>query len=469
VRLLMEAGADARKGIWPHRDATSAWTLAQERHFDDIVAIIEEEERHRREEMSCLNATVSPVQDQISAAIAQGDDAAAMQLLDQDRTLIHACDRDGMTPLHVAARRCRIELVAWLLERRANVHKKDPRELTPLDHAALGVDPRNKRGERFPRVAALLLEHGAALTVRAAVALGDLPRIRQFIAAEPALLRQITASGGLMTLAVNHRQLEGAELLLDLGAEVDERVLLDEVEEPTESWGLPLWYAAMANDLTMTKLLLDRGADPNANVYASGWPLRNAWGHADDRVKKLLLERGPKPQPYMVAETHDVEEAKRLLANAPNEELAQELAWSAADHGCPEIVAIALAHLDWPATDTRWHWILIQPMRGAGDDSAQNEGRFRSLEVLLRHGVDANVERFHETALHFTAACQSGLSGDDRARFAAMLIDHGARLDMRDELLISTPLGWACRWGRPEMVKLLIQRGAQVRERDAEA
>ncbi|MDX6459896.1 MAG: hypothetical protein QOE55_3593 [Acidobacteriaceae bacterium] len=115
VRLLMEAGADARKGIWPHRDATSAWTLAQERHFDDIVAIIEEEERHRREEMSCLNATVSPVQDQISAAIAQGDDAAAMQLLDQDRTLIHACDHDGMTPLHVAARRCRIELVAWLL------------------------------------------------------------------------------------------------------------------------------------------------------------------------------------------------------------------------------------------------------------------------------------------------------------------------------------------------------------------
>jgi len=45
----------------------------------------------------------------------------------------------------------------------------------------------------------------------------------------------------------------------------------------------------------------------------------------------------------MVAETHDVEEAKRLLANTPNEELAQELAWAAADHGCPEIVAIALA------------------------------------------------------------------------------------------------------------------------------
>jgi ankyrin repeat protein len=394
---------------------------------------------------------------------------AAMQLLDQDRSLIHACDRDGMTPLHVAARRNRIELVAWLLDRRANVHKKDPRELTPLDQAALGVDPRNKRGERFPRVAALLLEHGAALTVRATVASGDLSRIRQFIAAEPTLLRQITASGGLLTLAVNHHQLGSAELLLDLGADVDERILLEGLEEPTESWGFPLWNAALAADLTMTRLLLDRGADPNANVYASGWPLRNAWGHADDRVKKLLLERGARPQPYMVSEAHDVEEAKRLLANAPNEELAQELAWSAADHGCPEIVAMALSHLDWAATDRRWHWILIQPMRGAGDDSAQNEGRFRSLDVILRHGVDANIERFHETALHFTAAHQSGLQGDDRARFAAMLIDHGAQLDMRDDLLKSTPLAWACRWGRTEMVKLLIQRGAPVRERDGEA
>jgi ankyrin repeat protein len=272
-----------------------------------------------------------------------------------------------------------------------------------------------------------------------------------------------------LTIAVNHRQLGSAELLLDLGADVDERVLLEELEDQTESWGLPLWYAALACDLTMTTLLLDRGADPNANVYASGWPLRNAWGHADDRVKKLLLERGAKPQPYMVAETHDIEEAKRLLAKAPNEELAQELAWSAADHGCPEIVAMALPHLDWPSTDHRWHWVLIQPIRDAGEDSAQNEGHFRSLEVLLKHGVDANVHRRNETALHFTAARQSDLSGDDRARFAAMLIDHGARLDVRDDLLKSTPLGWACRWGRREMVKLLIQRGAPVREKGAEA
>lgn len=47
TRLLMERGADARKGIHPHRDATSALTLAIERGYDEIVAIIEEEERRR--------------------------------------------------------------------------------------------------------------------------------------------------------------------------------------------------------------------------------------------------------------------------------------------------------------------------------------------------------------------------------------------------------------------------------------
>jgi ankyrin repeat protein len=90
------------------------------------------------------------------------------------------------------------------------------------------------------------------------------------------------------------------------------------------------------------------------------------------------------------------------------------------------------------------------------------------MEALLRHGVDPNVSRFGQTALHYVAARHSGLSGEDRARFASMLIDHGARLDLRDDLLKSTPLGWASRWGQPELVEVLRHRGAPVSELDAE-
>src|SRR5690606_30156053 len=59
VRLLMHHGADARKGIYPHRDATSALQIARDRGDDEIVAIIEAEEQARREAMSCPNITVT--------------------------------------------------------------------------------------------------------------------------------------------------------------------------------------------------------------------------------------------------------------------------------------------------------------------------------------------------------------------------------------------------------------------------
>ncbi len=467
VKLLMEAGADARKGIWPNRDATSALTLARAREYSEIVTIIEEEERQRREEMSCPNATVSPVQDQISTTILQGDTATAMRLLEADRSLIEACDRNGATPLHIAAQVADVAMVAWLLEHRANVRKQDMWGSTALDRAAQSAEPRNDYAQHFPALAWLLLDHGAEITISAAVALGDAERVRVMIAADPAALRRTLRNGGLLSLAVNHNQLEMVELLLDLGADVDERVMLEELEEPTLSWGAPLWYAALGNQLEIVRVLLDRGADPDANVYASGWPLSNAWNHEGGAVKRLLLERGAHLQPHTVAANHDVAEARRLLEDNPSEHVVEELLWSAADHGCPEIVALALDRIQWPLNDRTAHWVLMQPIRGAGGDPAQNEGHFASLDLILRRSIDPNVARMGATTLHFTAA-RDGLDGASRARFAAMLIDHGARLNLRDDLLKSTPLGWACRWGRLEMAEVLIAHGALVEETDAE-
>jgi ankyrin repeat protein len=359
-------------------------------------------------------------------------------------------------------------MMAWLLTRGTSVLKQDLKGFSPLDRAAIAADPRNDAAARFPAVAKRLLERGAEVTIRGAVALADAARVRELVAADPAVLREIDwRTGGLLSLAVNHGHIDMVRLLLDLGADVDERTMLHELEEPTTSWGSPLWYAALARQRDIVELLLDRGADPNANVYASGWPLRNAYD--DEVLRRLLLERGAKPQPYMVAEAHDTDEARRLLAADATEELARELAWSAADHGCPAIVELALARLNWPANDPRWDWIMIQPIRGIGYDDSDQEGFFKCMALLLGHGINPNVSsRFGQTAMNFAAA-RNGLSETARTRFAAMLLDHGARLDHRDDLLKSTPLGWACRWGRKELVELLIERGAAVNEPDAEA
>jgi hypothetical protein len=156
VRLLMKAGADARKGIWPHRDATSALAIARDREYREVVAVIEEAEDHRRKEISCPNATISPLQDKINTAISKGDNATAIRLLDSDRSLIHACDRNGVTPLHAAAEETNAELMSWLLERGAGASKQDLNGLTPLDRAALAADPRNPSAQSFPAVARLL-------------------------------------------------------------------------------------------------------------------------------------------------------------------------------------------------------------------------------------------------------------------------------------------------------------------------
>jgi ankyrin repeat protein len=340
--------------------------------------------------------------------------------------------------------------------------------LTPLDRGVLTARPENDHASRFPAIARQLLDRGAEVTIRAAVALADASRVRRLIDENPALLGLRHPVGGLLTIAVNHGQLEMVRLLLDLGADVDEREMLQDLEEPTLSWGGPLWYAALAGQYDMAKLLLDRGADPNANVYASGWPLRNCWHHEDDSVKRLLLARGAKLQTFMIAELHDVEGARRLLASDDSEPVACELLEAAADGGCAEIVEMVLPRLDWPRSDSKWRWYLIQPIRGIGSNQPNHEGHFRCMELLLRHGIDPNVGAFGQTSLHFTAAWHGDLSGPERGRFAAMLLDYGARLDVRDEMLKSTPLAWACRWGCKEMVEVLLARGAPVHEPDAE-
>jgi hypothetical protein len=76
--------------------------------------------------------------------------------------------------------------------------------------------------------------------------------------------------------------------------------------------------------------------------------------------------------------------------------------------------------------------------------------------------------RLNATLLHHIAASRGGLTADDRVTYASVVLDAGARLDLRDTMLKSTPLGWACRWGRTELVRLLLARGADPIEGDAE-
>lgn len=102
VTVLMRAGTDARKGVWPFRDATDAHTLARDRGFDDVVAAIEAEEQRRRKAMSGPSSNVTPVQEQINQAIRRAENSEATRLLEADESRLRACDLEGGSPLHAA-------------------------------------------------------------------------------------------------------------------------------------------------------------------------------------------------------------------------------------------------------------------------------------------------------------------------------------------------------------------------------
>jgi len=382
TRLLMRRGADARKGIYPHRDATSAYTLAADRGYSEIVAIIEEEEAVRQ--LQPVSSPRQPEDEPESAAVIEGDEP-------------------------------------WLRDR----------------HAA------------------------------------------------GALSNPIRHWGGMLTLAVRHDRPEILRLLLDLRFDANERTRVEGLEDVEFTSGMPLWRCAIDGKLEMARMLLERGADPNAQVYASGSPVHCAYGRRDPAMIELLESFGGQVGPITVGLYRHTEVARKMLSGEiacrledgrfAGSTLAEQLLWGAACGGDPEIVSICLDRILWPRGDARWYPMLEQPVRfwnhmdGAWAQPDLDRSGYLACFKLLLERADPNIRgRFGITILHDLAASRAHVTAADHIAFATALLDAGARLDLRDELLESTPLGWACRWGRIELVRLLLASGADPAERDAE-
>jgi len=70
--------------------------------------------------------------------------------------------------------------------------------------------------------------------------------------------------------------------------------------------------------------------------------------------------------------------------------------------------------------------------------------------------------------LHEVAAMREHVTEEEAAAFAQALLEAGARMDVRDDILKSTPLGWACRWGRAGVANAMLERGVDLIEEDTE-
>jgi ankyrin repeat protein len=472
VRFLMQRGADARKGIWPHRSATTAFTLAAERGYEEIAGIIESEER-RRAGRAEIASVAPPLLAELRDAFRLGDEDAMIAVLDAHPPLAGVTDAAGWTALHWASARIWPKLATWLLARGADASARSKDGATPMEIIGreLSVDAPVAPDRALEAMTTLLQRHGAAQTAHAAIAAGDANWLRA--RAQEGL---IADGAGLVSQAVAVNKPEMLALLLQTGLDPDEAGRVHGLEEVVPTWGEPLRACANSGNLTMAEMLLSHGANANTNVYAASTALSGAYQRRDQRMIELLEEHGARLNPGGVAELGLVDQAAQWLAAAADArpgttaaahqiDIEWELLWGSA--GCPEIVTLVLAAVTWPPDDRRWHGILENGLYlGPESDRARHLDAF-SL-VLSRADPDVRDKR-GTTLLHHVVASRGGLTADDRIAYATRLLDRGARLDLRDQLLASTPLGWACRWGRPEMVTLLLERGADPIESDAEA
>ncbi|HYC58101.1 MAG TPA: ankyrin repeat domain-containing protein [Thermoanaerobaculia bacterium] len=185
---------------------------------------------------------------ELTDAIKQGDAARVAEVLDQNPALLQTTD-EPMTPVLLA-----------------------------IYH-----------GKRD--IARMLVERGAPVSFAEASALGDADRVQQMLDQDPSLLDRRSPDGyPPLGLAIFFQHPDLARLLIERGADVHAAA------ENTNRVA-PVHAAAAACDRETMRLLLERGADPNAHQQLDFTPLHGAASRGDVEMAKLLLAHGAERTP----------------------------------------------------------------------------------------------------------------------------------------------------------------------------
>jgi ankyrin repeat protein len=433
VEFLLERGADPAYRSYPFSDPLLMY--AEDRGHADVASILRER-LSRRFAIAANTGTI------ISAA-KDGDLKRVKAELARDPSLARVGDEAGDTALHHAVGRGHVDVVRALLDAGANVDAVRGDGYRPIHAALMSHWNVRSRSGVHDAIVDMLLANGASYNIYVAAARGDMTYVREALGRDRSLANfEDTHHHRPVSAAARRGDIAMVALLLEHGADPN-------LPEEGAPQGHALWSAVDRRDHELVRLLLRYGADPNCEVESSGTP----FGHAQkDPVLRNLLrahggrERDPDhPELQDLFKRRDFVTLERKLRERP--EMLHSASWGE-------------GVLAGPAHDAD-HEVIDMLLRvGARVPTVSKWGPFyyfkheRTAALLLERGMDPNHMNWHRfTLLHHMAA-----EGDIGK--AKLLLDHGADIDAIDEEYCSTPLGVAARRGQREILRVLLERGA---------
>jgi beta-lactamase regulating signal transducer with metallopeptidase domain/ankyrin repeat protein len=232
-------------------------------------------------------AAPNPDDTALLAAVRRGD-LIAVRALVADGAKVNEATNDG-TPLTLAARTGRADIVNLLLGNGADAGQITRGDGTPLTNAVLSGDK---------TIVADLLKSGAdadqattdgtPLILAARTGRADLVKLLVDNGANAS--KASRGDGDPLINAVSSGDAATVRYLVDKGADLN---------QTTQGDGSPLIAAARSGRADMVKLLLDKGADPAVAVRGDGNPLIAAAQSGNVEVVRMLVERGASVEAYV--------------------------------------------------------------------------------------------------------------------------------------------------------------------------
>ena len=366
----------------------------------------------------------------MSEAAAYGN-AALLNLLLEAGADVESPNADGQTALMLVARTGNVDTARLLLKHGANVNAKERfRQQSALMWAA---------AQRQPSMVRELVAHGADVHARSMV-----NEWKRQVSAEPRAL--VRPSGGLTPLLFAAREgcQECVRVLTDAGADVN----MSDPEGIT-----PLIMAIINLRFDVASLLIDKGADIHRWDWYGRTPLYAA-------VDMNTIPRGGRPDGPVVDATTSLQLLERLLAAGANPNSQLKL-------------VPPLRHLVDDRVVDRSLIIGATPLLRAGKAFDAP-----AVALLLKHGAKVNLPNARGMTPVMVAAGVASVDADSRGIYTTedvqqrsiatltLLLRHGADINAKESTRGLTALHEAARWGWSDVVKFLVEHGADVRATD---